>query len=222
MPDESWLSITEASKFLGVHPSTLRRWANDEQIPFTRTHGGHRRFSLAALRRMQVERGRLKHMGGLERRWSEVARQGTRRELEAISGWSEELDENARVRFRQLGRELLELTTDEIGAGESASSLRAAARIGAEYARLGQRFGLTLVELTQAVLLAQSSLTEAALELPEVEQLQRSAVQSVLNAIERVMQAVQLAMVETFMSGEPRGPEERAERRPGHGERRGS
>ncbi|MEJ2013887.1 MAG: helix-turn-helix domain-containing protein [Anaerolineales bacterium] len=222
MTDESWLSITEASKFLGVHPSTLRRWANAEQIPFTRTHGGHRRFSLAALRGLQAQQGRLKHLGGLERRWSEVARRGTRRELEALSGWGEELSENARARFRQLGRELLELTTDEIGTGERASSLQDAARIGAEYVRLGRRFGLTLEQLTQAVLLAQSSLIEAALELPEVEHLQRSAVQSVLAAIQRIMQAVQMAMVKTFMSSESGRPKRKPDRRPDGGERKGS
>jgi excisionase family DNA binding protein len=201
MASESWLSITEAAKVLGVHPSTLRRWADTDQVPFTRTHGGHRRFSLASLQAHQSEQGRLRHMGGLERRWSEAARSDTRRELRALSGWSSELDDPSRKRFRQLGRELLDLTTTEISAGQQPASLQAAAEIGKEYACLGRQAGLTLVELTEAVLLASGSLTEAALGLPEVDQLRRSALQSVMLAIQRIMQAVQLAMVAEFTAG---------------------
>ena len=44
-PDQmDWLSLAEASEWLGVHPTTLRRWADAGQIPCFRTPGGHRRF----------------------------------------------------------------------------------------------------------------------------------------------------------------------------------
>ncbi|RME45070.1 MAG: helix-turn-helix domain-containing protein [Chloroflexi bacterium] len=39
-----WLSLSEASELIGVHPSTLRRWADAGTIPCARTPGGHRRF----------------------------------------------------------------------------------------------------------------------------------------------------------------------------------
>lgn len=44
-----WLSLREASALIGVHPSTLRRWADTGVIPCTRTPGGHRRFQRAVL-----------------------------------------------------------------------------------------------------------------------------------------------------------------------------
>jgi excisionase family DNA binding protein len=47
-----WLSLSEASELLGVHPSTLRRWADAGTIPYTRTPGGHRRFRRADLERI--------------------------------------------------------------------------------------------------------------------------------------------------------------------------
>jgi len=40
-----WLSLSEASGLLGVHASTLRRWADSGRVPCQRTPGGHRRFS---------------------------------------------------------------------------------------------------------------------------------------------------------------------------------
>ncbi|MFN2149494.1 MAG: helix-turn-helix domain-containing protein [Anaerolineales bacterium] len=205
---ELWLSITEASKILGVHPSTLRRWADADQVPYTRTHGGHRRFSLTSLNALRAEQGRLRRMGGLEQRWSDAARSDTRRELKSISGWASALGDDDRRRFRKLGRDLLDLTKSEISSGEQPGSLQAAAEIGTEYAHLGSRSGLTLVELTEAVLLAHSSLTEAALSLPEVELLQRSAVEAMTRAIQRVMQAVHLAMVAAYMAERDAGKRE--------------
>jgi len=48
--DESqWLSLSEASKLLGVHFTTLRRWADAGSVPCFRTPGGHRRFRMADL-----------------------------------------------------------------------------------------------------------------------------------------------------------------------------
>ena len=42
-------TIGEAASLLGVAVVTLRRWANDNKIPFERTLGGHRRFKYETL-----------------------------------------------------------------------------------------------------------------------------------------------------------------------------
>jgi excisionase family DNA binding protein len=47
--EDRWLSSTEASKLLGVHQTTLRRWADAGKVPCYRTPGGHRRFRAAEL-----------------------------------------------------------------------------------------------------------------------------------------------------------------------------
>jgi excisionase family DNA binding protein len=39
-----WVSLGEAAKILGVHPATVRNWADRGELPFRRTPGGHRRF----------------------------------------------------------------------------------------------------------------------------------------------------------------------------------
>jgi excisionase family DNA binding protein len=49
-PVDEWLSLSEASALLGVHASTLRRWADSGRIPSQRTPGGHRRFNRRRLR----------------------------------------------------------------------------------------------------------------------------------------------------------------------------
>lgn len=44
-----WVSLGEAAKILGVHPATVRNWADRGELPFRRTPGGHRRFRRADL-----------------------------------------------------------------------------------------------------------------------------------------------------------------------------
>lgn len=44
-----WMTLGEASAFLGVDASTLRAWADAGRVPAYRTPGGHRRFDRAAL-----------------------------------------------------------------------------------------------------------------------------------------------------------------------------
>src|SRR5947209_20472945 len=45
-----WLSLREAADMLGMHPATVRLWADRNELPSRRTNGGHRRF-----RRSDVE-----------------------------------------------------------------------------------------------------------------------------------------------------------------------
>ena len=47
--ESDWLNLGEAAELLGVHPSTVRAWADRGEIPVQRTPGGHRRFRQADL-----------------------------------------------------------------------------------------------------------------------------------------------------------------------------
>jgi excisionase family DNA binding protein len=42
----SYVAASEASKLYGVHPETLREWADTGKIEFQRTVGGHRRYKV--------------------------------------------------------------------------------------------------------------------------------------------------------------------------------
>src|SRR5665213_2360311 len=45
--------LQEAAKCLGVHPDTLRRWANDGKVKVAAmTRGGHRLFDLSELEKL--------------------------------------------------------------------------------------------------------------------------------------------------------------------------
>ncbi len=42
---DEWLSLSDAARLLGVHPSTVRLWSDKGVLPTHRTSGGHRRYT---------------------------------------------------------------------------------------------------------------------------------------------------------------------------------
>lgn len=49
------LTLSKASKIIGVKTKTLRNWDDAGKIKTTRTSGNHRRISMNEIRRLQVE-----------------------------------------------------------------------------------------------------------------------------------------------------------------------
>src|SRR6266704_2214786 len=45
--DDEWLTLRQAADMLGMHPATVRLWADRNALPSRRTGGGHRRFRRA-------------------------------------------------------------------------------------------------------------------------------------------------------------------------------
>jgi excisionase family DNA binding protein len=54
---ELTLTSSETAALLDVHPSTVKRWCNDGELPFDTTHGGHRRIRLADAVELARKRG---------------------------------------------------------------------------------------------------------------------------------------------------------------------
>lgn len=107
-----WLSLKEASEFLGVHFSTLRKWADDGEIRVFRTPGGHRRFSTGDLRRFLEQRVAHPPTSD-ESTFLDVAVDRVRAEMQRMPqdhmGWLQSLPDAARDLSRQRGRQLFAL-----------------------------------------------------------------------------------------------------------------
>jgi len=59
MDSEVRVATGKACQILGVHPNTLRRWADTGQLPHIRLPGGERRFLVADLEKFQEEHSRV-------------------------------------------------------------------------------------------------------------------------------------------------------------------
>ncbi len=151
------------------------------------------------LEAFQRSRGKLKVIGGLEQRLANQALTQTRQEITARKSWPSELEPADREAFRKSGRELLGLTIQYIALRTGGESLlRHAERIARQYAVRGRKLGLSLSEMLQLLLFFRDNLMEAALDLPETEDLQPAANRRLFRRMSDVLNAFQLAVVETY------------------------
>jgi excisionase family DNA binding protein len=162
--NEPYLSLSAAARLLGVHPSTVRAWADQGRIPVYRTQGGHRRFkssemqlwkqSLQAGDTLTAERMLQQVLVHMRLQISEVNLQ--------TEIWYAKLDGTARDQYRQTGRALSEGLTGYLITQKPQGEAQAQA-IGREYAIRGRRCGLNRMEATQAFLFFQGALLDALL-----------------------------------------------------------
>ena len=200
-PKQAWVSLRAAAERLGVHPTTLRRWADAGQIPVMLTPGGHRRFVVDDVDRFAAERRRLRFSAGLERVWAERALVQTRQQLAVHHNepWLSVFSEADREHKRQLGRRLMGLILQYIALREGGEALLAeAAAIGREHAEDARRHGMPLVEAMQAILFFRDTLVEVAVHLPELAHVRAEANLHLLRRINTLLNAVQLAMAAVY------------------------
>lgn len=170
-----WLSLSEVADVLGVHPSTVRSWADQGRLPVHRTQGGHRRF-----RRSEVELLMAAESAGSPPEVDQVMQDALRQtRLKIHEGlleqqiWYQKLDDEARDQYRRGGRNLLQglmayLSSDENGAKNEAKA------IGYEYASIGKRCGLNSAEAVYAFLFFRNLLMDAMLAVYETASIRSS------------------------------------------------
>jgi len=163
MTDE-WLSLSDAAKLLGVHPSTVRLWSDKGVLPTHRTSGGHRRYRRDEVllwsntaREVRTEPEGVMHMA-----MKNVRMQIGEANLEN-EPWYHKLDENARKQYREsarsLGQGLMTYLASENGDDSEAHA------IGYEYASRARRYGLSEVDATRALLFFRNALIESVMKV---------------------------------------------------------
>ncbi len=174
LTDQSeWVSLGEAAGLLGVHPTTLRTWADQGEIPSQRTPGGHRRFQRNVLDQWLNTRQPSNATASEAQLMLQSALGNTRLQvgggqLDGLT-WYDHLSEQARQTHRELGRSLLELLTRYLAESDNkAALLHEVQRLGGQYARHTREEGLSLGETVQAFLFFRDLLTNTVIQLAEV------------------------------------------------------
>lgn len=160
-----WLTLKDASEFLGVHFTTLRAWADSGEIRVFRTPGGHRRFSLADLRRFLEERASQAVVKS-ETALVEAAIGLARNELRTLSQeqdtWRYPLDDGANDLRRQRGRQLFSLAIAYVlKPNQRPRLLEEGRKLGREYGAEARQSHVGLAATGRAVRFFRSQLIAA-------------------------------------------------------------
>lgn len=198
---EQWLTLSKAAQHLNVHPTTLRRWADNGDILFMLTPGGHRRFSSTDIQDFANGRRQLRRTQGVEEMWAERALIETRQQIAAKQDrpWLANHDADRREEHRVLGRQLMGLTLQYVSNPDSNGNILEQARVvGLAYGRLAREENLPLTDALQAAMFFRDMLIEVALQLPEETRIQPQANVQLMRRINKLLNTVNLAIAELY------------------------
>jgi excisionase family DNA binding protein len=160
----SWLNLSAAADYLGVHFTTLRRWTDDSKVPCIRTPGGRRRYRLveltAFLTSLQQGQPRAALVAG--------GTQGLAALLPpkhlgiSAEPWFSRLDDAQRNAMRSGGQQLMAVLMQYATRSNGGEAfLQEGQRLAAAYGGASHLAGLTLIETLRAFLLVRRSINDS-------------------------------------------------------------
>jgi excisionase family DNA binding protein len=195
---DEWLSLSDAAKLLGVHPSTVRLWSDKGVLPTHRTSGGHRRYrrSEVLLWAKTTREVRAEPESIMQTAMKTVRMQVGEAHLES-EGWYQKLDENARKQYREsahsLSRGLMTYLSSETEDDFEAHA------IGYEYASRARRYGLSEVDATRALLFFRNALIESVMKIyREANILSGKAWEDMLHKMHTFTDQILVSLLETY------------------------
>jgi len=200
--DDEWLSLRDAAQLLGVHPATLRAWADRGRIASRRTAGRHRRFRRADLQAW-LEASRASDASAQVLLHSALGHMRIQIER-ADAPWLARFDEELRRAHRELGHRLMQEIAHAVSTTELTAAVQAAAeKIGREYADLTRRRSLALTEALNAFLFFRDSLVDSLVQMAgALEPIAAPSWQSVHRQLSALLNVVLLALVKAYEDGE--------------------
>ena len=200
MTDE-WLSLSEAAKLLGVHPSTVRLWSDKGVLPVHKTQGGHRRYKRGEIllwaetnSRSKVEA--LEPEGMMQEVVKNVRMQISEGRLEAES-WYQKLDADARMQYRMSARSLFQGLMNYVTINGEEASTEAYA-VGYEYASRARRYNLSYVDAAKAFLFFRDTLVESVIKVYSEANVPTKRATEIYTKIHTFTDEILISLLETY------------------------
>src|SRR5574340_1027322 len=164
-PQKNWLNLTEAAERLGVHFTTLRRWADAGEIEFIRTPGGVRRFTIEAVDRFLERRQKGTPPANnlaIVHQVSEMVEQKTAHPERRSRPWMARLTGGQRTYLRGTGNRLMALIM-QYSSRDSGNEiyLEEGRKISREYGDICFQIGMSISETVEAFLMFRRPILEA-------------------------------------------------------------
>lgn len=195
-----WLSLQQAAQLLGVHPATVRAWADEGKIPARRTPGGHRRFRKADLTQYAETQGELQPLEVkviLQNALGQTRMQVGGGTL-INEAWYTRMSEGTRGQLREQGRRVLEGLREYLASGAPDRLLVTAIRLGEEYARLLSADRLTLPQAVRGFLYFSDFVINAILTWSELTPHSPADWAQLLRHVNTYMNTMLLSIIEFF------------------------
>lgn len=200
MGQDLLLSISEASRILGVSEAALRQWTDEGKIKAFITPGGHRRYSEAELKRFVTAHQKtlgIKDVVAEIEGTVELHREIFQASVAATSRY--ELNEESRERLAQLGRHLLNTVVRYITEpGKQEETLNIARECGQSFGEVLAKLGFTLTDAVEAFILHRDPFISATTHLLSKREALSGKVVEMLPLVVRVMDEALVSLVSAY------------------------
>jgi excisionase family DNA binding protein len=202
-PAASWLELGEAADFLGVHFTTLRRWADAGQVPCIRTPGGRRRFSrdeltafLTGLQSSVLTGNKTGNKLALPAPVAQLTHSGLSHEP-----WYPRLDDAQRAAMRVEGQGLMAVLMQFATRTNGGDVfLEEGRRVASRYGVACQRLGLTLGETIQTFVNVRRSIMDSVYQAGALAGAPDADAWRLYDRMNTFLDNMLLAMLESFES----------------------
>lgn len=198
---DRWLALGAAAKRLGVHPNTLRRWAESGRVPYMLTPGGHRRFAVSDLEALTTATLYLPAATSAGAIWSETALTQTRHQLagQETQPWLASFDPAHRLEKRALGRRLMGLILQYVNGDSNRSALLDEARqVGVVYGDNAVGMGMPVATAISAALFFRTTLLQTVFDIPDSLAVSSSEQRRLLGRLNEILNEVELAIAAAY------------------------
>lgn len=196
-----WVSLRRAADILGVHPATVRNWADSGKLPFRRTAGKHRRFNVNDLSNYAQAGGDLEPIELqviMQSALGHTRMQVGSERLESAP-WYAAMSDESKHYLREQGRSVLEAMRAFVADGAPDEGLSSAIALGKDYAARLIADGITLPQATRGFYFFSDFVLNSILTWSELRQPSNSSEWStLLRQVNTFMHAMQLSIVEYY------------------------
>jgi excisionase family DNA binding protein len=196
-----WISLRHAAEILGVHPATVRNWADRGDLRSRRTPGGHRRFRKSDLMQVAEQQGELQPLEVqiiIQNALGQTRMQVGEGKLERVA-WYEAMSDTTRNALREKGRHVLEALRNYLARGAHDDDLSSAITLGKDYAVLLSQDGLTLPQAARGFFYFSDFVINSVLTWSEVNQPRSSSEWStLLRQVNTFVHTMLLSIVEYY------------------------
>lgn len=214
MDRDSLVSISEASKMLGVTEVTLRQWTDEGRIKAFVTPGGHRRYSQSELKKFIGTHRKTLGMRDLAAQLEDTAalhRDLVRTSMDATERYPK-IDDEARQELAHLGRQLLNnVIRYATMPTKREETLLAARETGRSYGEVLARIGLPLTDSVEMFVMHRDPIVNATRDLINRKEALSGRVIDAIPLATRVIDAALVSLVATYqrvngrMNGKKKG-----------------
>ncbi|MFC1925341.1 helix-turn-helix domain-containing protein [Chloroflexota bacterium] len=195
---QSLISISEASRILGVSEVTLRQWTDEGKVKAFVTPGGHRRYSRNELRQFMGSQHRIHSVKDLVAELKDAPSQQHEiaRTYFANTSWYSRLTRETQEHFAETGRRLVNLVIRYVAEpSKRDETLELAREVGWGFGKTLAQLELSLTDTIQAFILHRDPVVNAATRLLRGREALNERAAEAVPLISHVMDEVLMSLV---------------------------